>query len=180
MRKPYHSLRRRAASLTLWGVLVILAAITFLCWPDKRLRIERQIWALANGVSHQGATVSSDWLRGLSETIEANCSRTTTFVRVEGAVNQAFTQAELVDALAGLAATSTRLEVKLEPMTITLSGAPERAQVNVDAAVEIERDQRVDRERRHVFISLQQDGGQYRVVAVEASAKVVDQPEPRP
>ncbi len=180
MQKPYHSLIRRAASLTLWGLLVILAAIAFLYWPDKRHRIERQIWALANAVSHQGGTVSSDWLRGLSETIEANCSRTTTLVMVEGAVNQTFTQVELVDALAGLAATSTRLQVKLEPMTITLSGEPERAQVSVDAAVEIERDRRVDRERRHVFISLQQGGGQYRVVTVEASARVVDQPEPRP
>ena len=180
MRKHYHSSRRRAGSVALWGLLAILLGFTLLFWPSKRRRIEGQIVAMANAISHEGTSVRQDWLRGLGAAIRANCSRTTTAVTIEGVVNEPFTQDHIIEAVATLAASSSRLSVKLEQISVDLSGQPERASVNADATVEIDHDNRIDRERRHVTFSLQQDAGTFRVVSVEASEPIVNQPEPRP
>lgn len=180
MQKHYHSSRRRAGSVALWGLLAILVAVTLLFWPSKRRRIEGQVLAMANAISHEGASVSQDWLRGLGAVIRANCSQTTTTVTIEGVVNEPYTQDQIIEAVATLVASSTRLSVKLEHISVNLSGQPERASVNADATVEIEHDDRVDRERRHVSFSLLQDAGTFRLVSVEASEPIVNQPEPRP
>ncbi len=180
MRKQYHSSRRRACSVALWGLLAILVGFTLLFWPGKRQHIEGQVIAMANAISHEGATVNQDWLKGLEAAIRANCSQTTTAVTIEGVVNEPFTQDQIIEALAALAASSKRVNVKLEQISTDLSGQPERAQVIADATVEIAHDNRVDRERRHVFFSLQRDAGKLRLVSVSASASIVNQPEPRP
>lgn len=180
MRKHYHSSRRRAGSVVLWGLLAILVGVTLLFWPSKRRCIEGQVIAMANAISHEGATVNQDWLQGLEAAIRTNCSRTTTAVTIEGVVNEPFAQDQIIEALAALAASSTRVIVKLEQLSTDLSGQPERAHVIADATVEIAHDHRVDRERRHVSFSLQQDAGKLRLVSVDASANIVNQPEPRP
>jgi hypothetical protein len=180
MQKHYHSSRRRAGSVALWGLLAILVALALLFWPSKRRRIEGQILAMANAISHEGASVSQDWLRGLGAAVRANCSRTTTAVTIEDVVNEPFTQDQIIEAVATLAASSTRLSVKLEHISVDLSGQPERASANADVTIEIEHDNRVDRERRHVFFSLRQDDGTLRIVSVEATGAIVNPPEPRP
>jgi len=180
MRKSYHPFRRRAGSMAKWGPLAIFVVAALLYWPNKRRRIEGQMRTLADAISHQGPKVTGDWLKGLTDAVQGNCSRTNTAVTIEGVVNEALSQDQIIQAVTQIAADSTRVHVTLEHLTVDLSGQAERAQVNADATIEIAHDDRLDRERRHVFLSLEEDSGRYRLVSVETSAAIVNQPEPRP
>jgi len=65
-------------------------------------------------------------------------------------------------------------------VTVTLSNESKRAQVHADAVVELAYEGRVDKEKRHVTMTLQGVDGNYRLISVAASAAILDQPEPRP
>jgi hypothetical protein len=134
---------------------------------------------MAESISHHGSTVNRDWLGRLSAIIHENCSNTTTQVTVERVVNEALTQEQLVESVTQIAASSTEVLVKLDQVTVDLSDDSRQAQVNAEALVEITHDNEIDRERRHVLMTLQEIDGKYRLVSVEAPANIVNQPEPR-
>jgi len=180
MTKHYPTFLRRAGPLTRWGLAAILLGVAFLFWPNKVRRIERQLSTLAASVSHEGPAVSGDWLKTLESQIQLNFSTSTTEVTIEGVVNEALSQEQIVQGVAQLAASSTVLSVKLSQLTVEITHNQDRAQASADAIVEIATQERTDRERRHVTLSLQQQSGKFRIVAAEASAGIVDQPEPRP
>ena len=180
MPKPYHSFHKRAGSALKWGLSAISIAIVVSVWPNPRRQIERQIVGMADAVSHHGTIVDRDWLAGLSRNIHENCSNGSTAVTIEGHVNEALSQEKIIEGVAQIAADSTEFIVKFEHITVDLLGESKRAQVSADAIVEWTREHRAERERRHVIFSLQQDDRRYRVIAIEASANIVNQPEPRP
>ena len=179
MTKHYLTFTRRAGPLARWGLVAILLGVTFLFWPNKVRRIERQLSNLAASVSHEGPAVSGDWLKTLESQIQSNFSTTTTEVTIEGVVNEGLSQEQIVQRVAQLAASSTALSVKLSHLTVEITPDQDRAQASADLIVEIATHERTDRERRHVTISLQQQSGKFTIVAVEASAGIVNQPEPR-
>jgi molybdenum cofactor biosynthesis enzyme MoaA len=180
MTKYYSRFPRRAGALARWGLLAIFVGAVFLFWPSKVRRIEHRLSTLAAAVSHEGPAVTSDWLKTLQEQIQTNCSTSTTEVTIDSVVNEALSQEQIVQGVAQLAANSVALRVRFEHLSVELTPNQERAQVSADAIVEMVTQNRADREKRHVTFSLQQRSGEFRIVAVEASANIVNQPEPRP
>ena len=170
MSESHHLVHRRTRIAMLSGLLAILVALGISFWPDPRRQIQRQIWSMADSISHHGSTVSPNWLGSLSANIRDNCSNSTTLVTVEGIVNEALTQEQIVEAVTQIAAGSSEVLVKLDHVTVDLSDDSRRAQVNAEALVEITHDSEVDRERRHVLMTLQEIDGKYRLVSVEAPA----------
>ena len=128
-------------------------------------------------MSHDGSTVNRDWLGKLSANIHENCSNSTTQVTVEGIIKEALSQEQIVEAITQVAAGSTKVTVKLDHVTVDLFDQSRRAQVNADALVEVAHDNEVDRERRHIVMTLQVIEGKYRLVSVEAPVNGVNQPD---
>ena len=180
MAKQYHSFSNRAGPALKWGLLAIFPLLVFAYWPNESRKLERQIVRMAAAISHQGSTVSPDWLNGLSSSIRENCDLETTVVSIEGLVNEALTPAQIIEDITHVASTSSNFSVKLEQVTVTLSNESKRAQVHADAVVELAYEGRVDKEKRHVTMTLQGADGNYRLISVAASAPILDQPEPRP
>ena len=180
MSKHYHLFPRRAGTTLKWGLVAILGALLITFWPNPRRQIERQIVGMAEAVTHHGSSVNANWLEGLSKNIQANCSTATTTVSVEGLVNEELSQEQIIAGVSQIAADSSEFAVRLEHVTVDISSESNRALASADAVVEWAHENRVDRERRHVRFSLQLIEGHYRLLAVEASGNIVNQPEPRP
>ena len=168
MSERNHPIYRRTRSALLWGLLAISITLGVLFWPNPRRQIERQVLSMAESISHHGSTIKRDWLSDLSANIHENCSNSTT-VTVEGVINEALTQERIIEAVIQIATGSSELLVKLDRVTVELSDKSKRAQVNADALVEVAHDNEVDRERRHVLMTLQAIDGKYRLVSVEAT-----------
>ncbi len=180
MTKHYSRLPGRAGPLARWGLLAIFLGVAFFFWPSKARRIERQLSTLATSVCHEGSVVTGDWLKTLEGQIQSNFSKSTTEVTIDGVVNEALSQEQIIQGVTQIAASSTALRIRLGHLSVELSADRVRALVTADAIVEISAQNRTDRERRHVAFSLQQQSGKLRIISVEASASIVNQPEPRP
>jgi hypothetical protein len=70
--------------------------------------------------------------------------------------------------------------VKLAQLSTDISRESKRAQVNADAVIEVSHDGRFDREKRHLTLILKKFNYRYQLISLEASAPIVNQPEPRP
>lgn len=170
---------RRAGSLGKWGSLAIAVFSIFLFWPSRGRRIECQLLALAKAMSHDDPSVTKDWLTGLEAAIRADFSPTTA-VAIDGVVGGTLSQDQIVEGVTQLEANSTTFRLKFDDMSVELTDDQSRAVVAADTTVEIAAESRTYRQRRHVTFSLQRDGGRYRIKGVEASANIVNLPEPRP
>ncbi len=180
MSKPYHPFSNRAGNTLKWGLVAILLFAIVNYWTNERRKLERQLSAMAGAISHHGSTLSPAWLNGLSSSIHDNCSLETTTVNVEGILNEALSQAQIIEGVTQVASISTDFDVRLEQVTVDVYRDTKRAQVNADAIIEVAHDGRFDREKRHVTITMKNVGSQYRLVSVEASSPITSQPEPRP
>ena len=165
--------------MTRWGLLACTLGIAALYWPTDGRRIESQLSSLARAASHDGPSLQSDWLQRLDGVVRTNFS-TSTSITLEGVANQTVSRDQIIQALVEVAGESTRLQLELEQLQVNFSQDHQGAQVTADAVIERSTTDRTDRERRHVSIALRREAGMYRIIGVEGSAKIVNQPEPRP
>lgn len=180
MPKHYHSFSNRAGATLKWGLWAVLVLAIIAYWPSEIRKVQHQVTAMAVAVSHHGSTLSPGWLNGLSSNIHENCASGTTALNIDGVFNEALTQPQLVEAVTQVASSSTDFSLKLEHVTVNLPRGSNRAQVNADAVLDVTHGGRVDHEMRQVRMILEKTGGKFRLVSVEASAPIVNQPEPRP
>ena len=165
--------------MTRWGLLACTLGIAALYWPTESRRIEWQLSSLARAASHDGPFLQSDWLQRLDAIIRTNFSAATS-ITIEGVANQTVSRDQIIQGLVEVAREATRLQLDFEHVLVNFSQDHQGAQVTADAIIERTTPERTDRERRHVSFALHREADMYRIIGVEGSAKIVNQPEPRP
>ena len=124
MTESYHCFWRRIGSTARWGLVAISVVAALLCWPNQARRIKWQISAIAGAVSHDGSTTPKDWLDGLDSVIRSNFSPATAAVTIDGVIDEALSQDQIVQGFTQLRASSTLMHVGIDLLNIVNQPEP--------------------------------------------------------
>jgi hypothetical protein len=179
MTSDYSSTRRPGRSRYLAVAALLALAGTVLFWPTSSRRVERQITALSELLSCSGRPLAPERIQALRDAIRSDFSAATA-ITIENAINDSFSHERLIQEIVDVCASSTRLQIHLNQVAVDIGRDQLSAQARADINVEYEKEGRSDREHRRAIFTLHKEGQAYRIVAVEVSANIVSQPEPRP
>jgi hypothetical protein len=179
MTSDYSSTRSsgRSRYIAVAAILALAGAIPL--WPTTSRRVERQITALSELLSCSGRPLGTDRIQALRDAIRANFSATTAMT-IQSDINDSFSQERLVQAIVEACTSLTQLQIHLNQVAVDIGRDQLSAQARADVSIEYESRGRSDREHRRANFSLRKEGQSYRITAVEVSADIVNQPEPRP
>jgi len=179
---PYYFTRQRHArfSVTVSATCLAFLAVVVLFWPTEGRRVKTLLTSVSEALACDGP-ITANQAASLLRLTQANFSETTT-VAISGseAPNGSFSADELLQQFTELCAHVSRFRVDLSQVSVDILGSGETSHAHADASVEYVLLGRTEREHRLARFIIRREGRAYRIVAAEMSAKVVNQPEPRP
>jgi len=179
---PYYFTRQRHARFygTVSATCLAFLAVIVLFLPTESHRVKALLTSVSEGLACEGP-ITANQAESLFRLFRADFSDMTT-VAISGseAINGSFSADDLLQQFTELCAHVSRLHVSLSQVSVDILGSGETAQARADASVEYIFLGRTEREHRQARFAIRREGQAYRIVATEMSAKVVNQPEPRP
>lgn len=144
-------------------------------WPTDSRRVESLLYSLADRASCKGSEPARDIAAQNAQLLFRN----PTTLRVEGLADDTYSLEQLVSEWL-MVCSFERLALKFSQIDVTLWDHGAKAQARADLSVEIQNGGRTDHERRLASFTLVKLPSGYRISAVQISANIVNQPEPRP
>jgi hypothetical protein len=179
---PYYFTRQRHARFYVTASATGLAflAVIVLFLPTESRRVKTLLTSVSEALVCAGPITAAQ-AESTRHLVEADFSETTT-VTISGAeaINGSFSADELLQQFTELCAHVSRFHVDLTQVSVDILGSGQTAHARADASVEYVFLGRTEREHRLARFTIRREGQAYRIVAAEMSAKVVNQPEPRP
>jgi len=179
---PYYFTRQRHARfyVTVSASCLAFLAVIALFLPTESRRVKTLLTSVSEALACAGP-ITADQTESLLRVVQDSFSEKTT-VTISGAeaINGSFSADELLQQFTELCAHVSRFHVDLTQVSVDILGSGETAHARADASVEYVLLGRTEREHRLARFIIRREGRAYRIVAAEMSAKVVNQPEPRP
>lgn len=179
---PYYFTRQRHARfyVTVSATCLAFLAVIVLLLPTDDRRVKTLLTSVSEALACDGP-IAEDQAESLRRLVQADFSATTT-VAISGsaALNGSYSREELLQQFTELCARVNGFRVILTQISVDIPGSGVSAYARADASVQYVSLGRTEREHRQARFTIRQAGQANQIVAVEMSAKVVDQPEPRP
>ena len=179
MTSDYFSTIWRGRSRYLAFAALLALAGTIPLWPTSGRRVERQITALSELLSCSGRPLAPERIQTIRDAIRSDFSATTA-ITIQNTINDNFSHEQLTRTIVEACTGSKRLQIHLNQVAVDIGRDQLSAQAHADINLEYEKEGRSDQDHRRAIFSLHKEGQSYRIVAVEVSANIVNQPEPRP